>query len=438
MTAPTLPYTQERLANGLHVIVHEDRDCPIVAVNVWYHVGSKNERPGRTGFAHLFEHLMFEGSQHHDRGYFHPLQEAGGLLNGSTNADRTNYWEVVPTNALDLALWMESDRMGYLLPALTETKFRNQRDVVLNERRQNYDNRPYGFAVMAIVAALYPTDHPYNWLTIGAPADLSAATLADVREFFRRYYHPGNASLALAGDIDTGRALDLARRYFEEIPTGPDVEPVTPPAVTPTGDVRLLLEDRVELPRLYLAWHAPALFGPHDAELDLAGDVLADGKISRLYQRLVYDRRIATEVAALQNSRELCGFFQVVATAAPGHTLAELETAISEEIERLAREGPTADEVERGRARAEAHFVYRLQTVGGFGGKSDQLNAYNVFTGTPAYFDRDFERYRAVDADGLRAAVGRWLVRHSRVTLSVVPRGRTDLAVPGSDPVVVS
>jgi zinc protease len=438
VTAPTLPFTHETLANGLHVIVHEDRDCPIVAVNVWYHVGSKNERPGRTGFAHLFEHLMFEGSQHHDRGYFHPLQEAGGLLNGSTNADRTNYWEVVPTNALELALWMESDRMGYLLPALTDAKFRNQREVVLNERRQNYENRPYGFAIMAIVAALYPSDHPYNWVTIGAPADLRAATLEDVHEFFRTYYHPANASLALAGDIDTDRALDLARRYFEEIPAGPAIPEVTPPPVTPPGHVKLLLEDRVELPRVYLAWHAPALFAPDDAELDLAGDVLADGKISRLYQRLVYERRIATEVAAMQNSRELCGFFQIVATAAPGHTLPELEAAISEEIERLAREGPTVDEVERGRVRAEAHFIYRLQTVGGFGGKSDQLNAYNVFTGTPSYFDRDFERYRAVEADSLRDAVRRWLPRESRVTLSIVPRGRTDLAVPHSEPVVVS
>ena len=438
MTAPTLPFTHQTLDNGLHVIVHEDRDCPIVAVNVWYHVGSKNERPGRTGFAHLFEHLMFEGSQHHDRGYFHPLQEAGGLLNGSTNADRTNYWEVVPTNALELALWMESDRMGYLLPALTETKFRNQRDVVLNERRQNYENRPYGYAIMAIVGALFPPDHPYSWLTIGAPADLQAATLDDVHRFFRMFYHPANASLALAGDVDAERGLELARKYFDEIPGGAQTPPVTPPVVTPPDDVRLLLEDRVELPRLYTAWHGPALFAEDDAELDLAGDVLAEGKISRLYQRLVYERRIATEVAAMQNSRELGGFFQVVATAAPGHTLAELDAAISEEISQLVADGPDDEEVERGRVRAEAHFLYRLQTVGGFGGKSDQLNAYNVFTGTPSYFDRDFARYRNVDAESLRSAVRRWLAPRARVTLSVVPRERRDLAVPLSQPVAVS
>src|SRR5574342_726891 len=212
-----IPYTKHTLANGLDVLLHEDHGCPIVAVNVWYHVGSKNEIPGRTGFAHLFEHLMFEGAQHHDKGYFHPLQEAGALLNGSTNADRTNYWEVMPSSALELALWMESDRMGYLLPALTEAKFQNQRDVVLNERRQNYENRPYGMASIALLAALYPDDHPYHWPTIGDPADLEAATLDDVSAFFRRFYHPRNASLVLAGDVRTDEALALARGYFDEI-----------------------------------------------------------------------------------------------------------------------------------------------------------------------------------------------------------------------------
>src|SRR5213593_2797825 len=217
----TLSFTKHTLANGLDVLVHEDHTLPIVAVNVWYHVGSKNEVPGRTGFAHLFEHLMFEGSQHYDRGYFHPLQEAGASLNGSTNADRTNYWEVVPTNALELALWMESDRMGFLLPALSEAKFENQRDVVLNERRQNYENRPYGLAPMALLSALFPPDHPYHWTTIGEVADLHTAQLEEVQAFFRQYYHPGNASLALAGDFDSERALALVDGYFSQIATGP-------------------------------------------------------------------------------------------------------------------------------------------------------------------------------------------------------------------------
>jgi zinc protease len=434
-----ISFTHQTLANGLDVLVHEDRNCPIVAVNVWYHVGSKNEQPGRTGFAHLFEHLMFEGSQHYDRGYFHPLQEAGGTLNGSTNADRTNYWEVVPTNALELALWMESDRMGYLLPALTEAKFRNQRDVVLNERRQNYENRPYGLAGMAVVEALYPPDHPYHWLTIGAPADLCAATLDDVRTFFQTYYRPRNASLALAGDVHTAEALDLADRYFGSIEAGDEPPPVDVPEPRAiAGDVRLLIEDRVELPRLYLAWHSPSLFGEGDAELDLVADVLAGGKTSRLYRSLVYEQRIATEVAASQNSREAGSFFQVVATAAPGRTVAELDAAMTRELEAFVQEGPTDAEMERGLAQAEAHFIYRLQTVGGFGGKSDQLNAYNVFLGEPGYFDEDLARYRNAGASSLRDAAGRWLTPASRVALSVVPRGRTSLALPDSAAVAVS
>ena len=380
----TLSFTKHTLANGLDVLLHEDHDCPIVAVNLWYHVGSKNERPGHTGFAHLFEHLMFEGSEHHDRGYFQPLQGAGASLNGSTNADRTNYWEVVPTNALELALWMESDRMGFLLPALTEAKFSNQRDVVLNERRQNYENRPYGLASMAMLAALFPPDHPYHWTTIGEIADLNAVKLDEVHAFFRRYYHPANASLALAGDIDPDAALALARDYFASIDPGPVVEPVRAEASI-ASDVRLRLEDRVELPRLYMAWLTPAMFAADDAELDLAADLLANGKTSRLYRRLVFEERIATDVSAAQNSREIAGFVQVTATAAPGHTLAELERVILEEIARLAAEGPTDDEIERGRVQAESQFVFRLQTVGGFGGKSDQLNAYNTFVGDPAY-----------------------------------------------------
>src|SRR5687767_67076 len=371
-----ISFTKYTLPNGLDVLIHEDHALPIVAVNVWYHVGSKNEVPGRTGFAHLFEHLMFEGSEHYDRGYFHPLQEAGAALNGSTNADRTNCWEVVPTNALDLALWMESDRMGYLLPALTEAKFSNQRDVVLNERRQNYENRPYGLAGMAIVSALYPPDHPYHWLTIGEAADIRAAHIDDVRAFFQRYYHPGNASLALAGDIDPRQGLALAESYFAEIPGGERPGPIgvaVPDA--PAADIKLVLEDRVELPRLYMAWHSPALFAEGDAELDLVGEVLSSGKTSRLYRTLVYEQRIATEVAASQNSRELGSFFQIVATAAPGRTLAEVERAISREISTLLDRGPTAPELERCLAQAESHFLFRLQTVGGFGGKSDQLNA---------------------------------------------------------------
>jgi zinc protease len=432
-----LPFTKHTLGNGLDVLLHEDRACPIVAVNIWYHVGSKNERPGHTGFAHLFEHLMFEGSQHHDRGYFQPLQGAGATLNGSTNADRTNYWEVVPTGALELALWMESDRMGFLLPALTDAKFSNQRDVVLNERRQNYENRPYGLAPMALLAALFPPDHPYHWTTIGEIADLEKVRLDEVQAFFRRYYHPANASIALAGDIDAGQALALVDAHFGDIAAGERAEPVMASAELP-GDVRIQFEDRVELPRLYMAWLTPAMFAEGDADLDLATDLLANGKTSRLYKRLVFDERIATDVSASQNSREIAGYGQITATAAPGHTLGELEDVILEEIARLAAGGPTPVEIERGRVQAESQFIFRLQTVGGFGGKSDQLNAYNVFMGDPAYFSRDLERYQVCTAESLRASVARYLDPARRVTLRIVPKGRGELAAPRSAPAVVS
>jgi zinc protease len=327
--------------------------------------------------------------------------------------------------------------MGYLLPALTEAKFSNQRDVVLNERRQNYENRPYGLAPMALLSALFPPDHPYHWTTIGEVADLHSVQLDEVQAFFRRYYHPANASLALAGDVDTDEALTLARAYFEDLEPGDLVAPVRASAAL-TGDVRLFFEDRVELPRLYLAWLTPAMFADGDAELDLGTDLLANGKTSRLYRRLVFDERIATDVSAAQNSREMAGYTQITATAAPGHTLGELEAAILEEVARLAADGPTDDEIERGRVQAESQFMFRLQTVGGFGGKSDQLNAYNVFLGDPAYFDRDLARYHDVTKETLRQAIDRYLATMRRVTLSIVPHGRAALVAPDSLPAVVS
>jgi zinc protease len=432
-----LRYNKRTLANGLDVIVHEHRQLPMVAVNVWYHVGSKNERPGRTGFAHLFEHLMFEGSEHYDQGYFQPLQQAGGLLNGSTNPDRTNYWEVVPTGALDLALWMESDRMGYLLPALTRTKFENQRDVVLNERRQNYENRPYGLAGIALSAALFPPDHPYHWLTIGSADDLRAASLDEVREFFSTFYHPANASLTLAGDIDAERAFALADKYFGDIPAGKVPDPIV---ATPTlaADSRLVLEDRVELPRLYLAWHSPAMFASEDADLDLAADLIGHGKTSRLYQSLVYEQQIAADVVAYQSSREISGVFQIAATAAPGVALGDLEHVISDTLSSVATTGPTEAELERARAQTDAQFVYRVQTIGGFGGKSDQLNAYNVFRGDPGYFAADRARYDSATRTSIAAAVDRWLMARPHVAISVVPQEAGHLALPGSTEVNVS
>ena len=428
-------FAKTTLPNGLDVIVHEQHDVPIVAVSVWYHVGSKNERPGRTGFAHLFEHLMFEGSAHYPGGYFEPLQEAGAAVNGSTSTDRTNYWELVPRQAIRRAMWMEADRMGWLLPALTESRFATQRSVVLNERRQNYDNRPYGLASFALHRAVYPDGHPYSWPTIGEPADLHAASLEDVREFFTQYYHPANASLTIAGDIEAAQAFDLAHELFGEIPAGPAVPPVAAAAVA-AEPRRLMLEDRVPLPRLYLAWPSPGLFEEGDAELDLVSDLLATGRTSRLYKRLVHDRRVATELASAQSSRELGGMFQILATAAPGHSLGDLEQAIGEEIRKVMSDGPTAGETERGRAQSEAAFIYRLESLGGFGGKADQLNAYNIYRGEPDFFAQDLRRYLEATPDGLRAAAARWLDPDRATALSVVPAGESHRALAGSLPAV--
>jgi zinc protease len=422
-----VPFEKTTLPNGLDVIVHEDRRVPLIAVSVWYHVGSKNERPGKTGFAHLFEHLMFEGSAHQPRSYFEPLQEVGASVNGSTSADRTDYWEVVPTEAVRRALWMEADRMGWLLPVLTPERFETQRGVVINERRQNYENRPYGLAQFAVARAVYPPDHPYSWPTIGEMDDLVAATIDDTREFFQRYYHPANASLALAGDITPAEGFALAEQYFGGIPRGPAVASVVPPPVTARG-AHTVLEDRVELPRLYLAWPGPPLFAPGDAELDLAADLVANGRTSRLYRRLIHERRVATEVMAGQSSRELGGLFQIVATAAPGHRLADVHAVVLEELEALRAEGPTADELARGRAQAEAAFVYRVQSLGGFGGRADQLNAYNVHRGRPDCFDEDLARYLDATPASIVEACRRWIDPAGAAAVSVVPQGRRELA----------
>jgi zinc protease len=430
----SVPFTKVTLSNGLDVIVHQDRRMPLAAVNVWYHVGSKNERPGRTGLAHLFEHLMFEGSEHQPNGYFGPLQEAGASLNGSTSTDRTNYWELVPTSALKLALWMEADRMGWLLPALTEERLETQRGVVLNERRQSYENRPYGLAQFTLMSAMFAPDHPYHWPTIGEPPDLEAATLEDMHTFFRRYYHPGNASLAIAGDVDVDRVLSEVESLFGAIPGNEAIPPVDSAMQRPVPR-RMVMEDRVEIPRLYLAWHTPRLFDAGDAELDLVSDLLANGRTSRLYSRLIHDRRVAVELAAGQTSRELGGTFQIIASAAPGYSLDDLETAIHEEIARFSGDGPTDDEVERGRAQAETAFVYRVQALGGFGGKADQLNAYNTYRSAPDSFQDDLDRYLAASRESLREAAAGWLGRGEATALAVVPAGAEGSGLSGAQPV---
>ncbi len=421
---PQIRFEKYTLPNGLQVILHEDHSTPIVGVNVWYHVGSKNERPGRTGFAHLFEHMMFQGSKHWDRDYFAPLQEAGGRLNGSTNQDRTNYWETVPANYLELALWMESDRMGFLLPAMTQAKLDNQRSVVKNERRQSYENRPYGLAFEMILAAVYPPDHPYSWPTIGSMTDLNKASREDIADFFRRYYHPANASLCIAGDFDPAAARRWVEKYFGPIPAGPKVEKI--PAWTPPLKEarRIRMADRVGLSRIYFAWQSVPMFAADDAELEILADVLAGGKTSRLYRSLVREKQIAQDVQAYQSSEEIAGGFMIVATARPGHTPAELQTAIDAELKRIEAEPPSAEEVARAVNQTESHFVRALQPISEFGGRADRLNMYNTFTADPGYLVKDFQRYLRVDPQGVRRVASKYLI-DKRMVLEVVPGKET-------------
>ena len=417
-----VPYEQFTLRNGLTVILHRDTSVPVVSVNVWYHVGSANERPGRTGFAHLFEHLMFEGSGHVAEGAFDTLLEAAGASNnGSTDTDATNYFIDLPANALELALYLESDRMGFLLDTMSPERVDGQRDVVKNERRQSYENRPYGMASIEIDKMLWPVGHPYSWPTIGHMEDLTAASYEDVVTFFKTYYVPNNASLVIAGDIDIARTRALVEKWFGEIPRGPVVQPIAPPAAI-LGEVkRQTITDQVRLPRLYLAWLTPRAYAAGSAALDVASSVLADGKNSRLYTRLVYETRIAQDVRAFQQSGALGSSFQVIATARPGHTVAELQTAIDEELDRLRRQPPDRREVQRALNQIEASFYRGMERVGGFGGKANQLNAYYAAGAGPDFFAEDLARYMSLSPADVQAAVLRWLPADRRVELVVEP-----------------
>ncbi len=420
-----VPYTQFSLANGLTVILHRDTTVPIVSVNTWYHVGSANERPGRTGFAHLFEHLMFEGSKNVAEGQFDILLEAAGASNnGSTNNDRTNYFIDLPSNALELALFLESDRMGYLLDTMSPERVDGQRDVVKNERRQSYENRPYGMASLEMDKMLWPAGHPYSWPTIGYMEDLTAASHEDVVNFFKTYYAPNNASLVIAGDIDIARTRTLVEKWFGEIPRGPLPTPVAPPAAILTDVKRQTLTDQVRLPRLYLGWLTPREYAPATAALDVAASILSEGKNSRLYSRLVYETQIAQDVAAFQASGALGSSFQIIATARPGHTVAEIQKIIDEELEKLRRTAPEPREVQRVKNQIEAAFYRGMERVGGFGGKANQLNAYYVAGAGPDFFAEDLARYTSLSPSDVQAAVLRWLPPDRRVELIVEPEAQ--------------
>ncbi|MGD8378913.1 MAG: pitrilysin family protein [Gammaproteobacteria bacterium] len=421
-STPDIAFTRFRLDNGLTVIVHEDHKAPVVAVNIWYHVGSRNEKAGHTGFAHLFEHLMFNGSEHYNDDFFKPFSQVGTTdQNGTTNTDRTNFFETVPSNALDLALWMESDRMGYLAGAIDQARLDEQRGVVENEKRQD-ENRPYGEAFNQIVEHTYPAAHPYSHPVIGSMADLDAASVDDVKQWFHDYYGAANAVLSIAGDVDTATIRKKVAHYFGEIPSGPPVQHMQEWTARRTGKRVQVMQDRVPAPRVYMAWNVPGLTSKQVDYLDMVGDILSSGKSSRLYKRLVYDDKLASSVQAGVFERELGSQFMVIATVLPGKDIKQVEAAIHEELARFLKNGPTADELQRTKAGYLADFVRGIERVGGFGGISDILASSQVYAGDPAFYKVRLERHRQASAADLEQAARDWL-GDGEYLLEVVPFG---------------
>lgn len=404
-----IPYTKVVLQNGLTVIVHEDHKAPIVSVNVWYHVGSKNEKPGKTGFAHLFEHLMFNGSEHYNDDYFKAMEKVGATdLNGTTSEDRTNYFQNAPKDALDYLLWLESDRMGHLIGAIDKAKLDEQRGVVQNEKRQ-YENQPYAISEELITKATWPSGHPYSWTVIGSMEDLNAATVDDVKDWFKKYYGAANATLVIAGDVDTNEAIEKAKKYFGDIDSGPTLarfDAWVPPMNTV---IRQKATDRVPQARIYKVWNVPQ-YGTTDLNLlDLTSDVLGSGKTSRLYKRLVYKDQIATDVAVYVDAREIASQLLIIATAKPGGDLSKVEKAIDEEVQNFLKTGPAEKELQRVKMQYEAGFVRGVERIGGFGGKSDVLAHNYVFTGNPDYYKIQLQEVKEATAKQVKDAANKWL-----------------------------
>ena len=418
---PQIAFEKYTLANGLEVILHEDRRMPEIAVDVWYKVGARDEAPGRTGFAHLFEHVMFQGTKHiaEDK-HFEYLQKAGASsVNGSTSHDRTNYFEVVPSNQMELALWLESERMGFLLD---RTGFKetvdNQRDVVKNERRQRYENRPAGLISKVLLEALYPPDHPYYHQVIGSMEDLTAASVDDVKAFFRTYYAPGNATLVIAGDFDRAKTKQLVEQYFGPIPAGEPITRRTAPEVRLKEVRRIAMEAKIQQPQLYVTYPTPANFAPGDRELDLLGVALAGGKSSRLYKRLVYEMKIAQSVTAAQQSQLLSSSFEITASPMPGHTLDEILAVIDEEIAALQTKPLDAAELDRAKNQLESDTVRSLESLLA---RAERLQSYNYLVGDPGFVTEDLRRYRAVDAAAIQRAAQQYLKKDARVVVTIDP-----------------
>ena len=425
-SVPDIKFEKYTLPNGMQVILHVDKKLPVVHVNQWYYVGSANERPGRSGFAHLFEHMMFQGSKNANKEYFDYVEAAGanlleGGVNGTTNQDRTNYFATVPSGNLENLLWLEADRLATLPEVTDKAKFDNQVMVVRNERRQGLENQPYGRWFKLVAANLYQQGHPYHTDVIGEHSDLADSSVEDVKDFFRTYYSPNNLSLVVAGDFDPAVAKKMIEKYFGTIQPGPALDRPAKAAVALNGEKIVEVSDRVPQERTYFAWHTPAYFDAGDAELELAATIMTDGLSARLNKALLYDRQLASDVVAFQSGQPLAGWFGMWVTARPGADLNQIEQIVTAEIARLAKEGPTAEELDRAKTKWEFGFISGLERIGGFGGKSDLLNQYNTFLGDPGKFAEDLTRHRNATAQGVRAAVDKYLNTKNRLLVRFHP-----------------
>jgi zinc protease len=412
--------TKGKLTNGLEYILYQDKSIPLVSVNVWYKVGSAYEKKGKTGLAHLFEHMMFQGSENVAKEmHFRYVQEAGGNLNGSTSTDRTNYYEKLPSNSLELALWLESDRMGYFLSALTQQKLDNQKDVVKNERLERYDNQPYGLAWEILNTNLYPANHPYSWSTIGFLKDIESYTLDDVKDFFKKYYSPSNACIVVAGDFENDNVIVLVEKYFGSIESFNSNH--KPAVIQPQLKTNLLVEhkDNVQLDRIYLAWHSDLIFGNNDSSLEVAADILTGSKNSRLYKKLVFDLQIAQDVTAFQHSGKFGGQFMIISTARPGIRLDKIKEIILDELNIISKEEISDKELEKSKNGIKAQFVYAMQNLDTI---ADYLNYYNYHLNEPNSFEFDLNRYNRVDKNSIKSAVNNYLTK-PYVELRITPKG---------------
>lgn len=432
---PELKYEKFTLPNGLTVITHEDHRLPLVAVDLWYHVGPLNERAGRTGFAHLFEHMMFEGSEHvGEKAHIKYVQGAGATdVNGTTSFDRTNYFETMPANQLELAMWLESDRMGFLLEGLDRVKLTNQRDVVRNERRQG-EGRPYDLADEAGYQLLFPKSHPYYASVIGSHADIEAARINDIRDFHQQFYTPNNASIAIAGDFNPAQLKALLAKYFNPIPSGPKVEPVNVPTPPITEQRRATVTDTVQLSRVTIGFLMPSIYSPGDADSQMLSHILGGAKASRLDQELVYKRQIAQSVECSDDALKLTGVFECDITAKPNVKLDELEAAFWEQVAKLQTEGPTQNELDAARTVDLTGKITGLQRLGGFGGVADTLNSYNQYTGDPGYLGKDIARFEAVTAASVKQTAVKYLNKNQSIVVSCTPGPKVVNDVPRSPP----